>query len=281
MTIQKSNTNGNNTLANISALEKVLIYGDLSPLSPQERIEYYHRVCESLGLNPLTKPFEYIIFQGQLRLYARRDCTDQLRKIHNISIRILSRKIEDGIYTVEAEARTPEGRTDVSTGSVCIEGLKGDAKANAFMKAETKAKRRVTLSICGLGMLDETELETIPGVVNVEAVNVVKVNETQAEKKTEAPALSAANDADDEKESCTREQLREMAKLFEELGWENEKRRKAVAEVIGREVGAASNMTRQEAEAVIEQLRLLIQEMEEEEAYHDDCSVAAKEAVSR
>ena len=31
-----------------------------------------------------------------------------------------------------------------------------------MMKAETKAKRRVTLSICGLGMLDETEVETIP-----------------------------------------------------------------------------------------------------------------------
>jgi len=29
------------------------------------------------------------------------------------------------------------------------------------MKAETKAKRRGTLSICGLGMLDESELETI------------------------------------------------------------------------------------------------------------------------
>jgi hypothetical protein len=33
--------------------------------------------------------------------------------------------------------------------------------ANAFMKAETKAKRRVTLSICGLGFLDESEIESI------------------------------------------------------------------------------------------------------------------------
>jgi len=33
------------------------------------------------------------------------------------------------------------------------------------MKCETKAKRRATLSICGLGMLDESELETIPGAV--------------------------------------------------------------------------------------------------------------------
>ena len=30
------------------------------------------------------------------------------------------------------------------------------------MKAETKAKRRVTLSLCGLGILDETEIDTVP-----------------------------------------------------------------------------------------------------------------------
>jgi hypothetical protein len=32
-----------------------------------------------------------------------------------------------------------------------------------MMKAVTKAKRRVTLSICGLGMLDETEVDSVPG----------------------------------------------------------------------------------------------------------------------
>lgn len=31
-----------------------------------------------------------------------------------------------------------------------------------MMKAETKAKRRVTLSICGLGMFDESEMESVP-----------------------------------------------------------------------------------------------------------------------
>ena len=43
-----------------------------------------------------------------------------------------------------------------------IKGLAGDALVNAKLKAITKAKRRVTLSICGLGFLDETEIETIP-----------------------------------------------------------------------------------------------------------------------
>ena len=43
----------------------------------------------------------------------------------------------------------------------------GDPIANAFMKAETKAKRRGTLSICGLGMLDESEIASISSAVKV------------------------------------------------------------------------------------------------------------------
>ena len=50
-----------------------------------------------------------------------------------------------------------------------IGGLKGDALANGLMKAETKAKRRVTLSLCGLGMLDDSEVETIPNAQRVPA----------------------------------------------------------------------------------------------------------------
>jgi hypothetical protein len=69
--------------------------------------------------------------------------------------------VED-CYVVTARATTPI-RQDESIGAVNIAGLKGDVRANAMMKAETKAKRRVTLSICGLGMLDETEVDSIPG----------------------------------------------------------------------------------------------------------------------
>ena len=53
-------------------------------------------------------------------------------------------------------------RMTESTGAVSIAGLKGEAKANAMMKAETKAKRRAVLSLVGLSMLDSTEVETIP-----------------------------------------------------------------------------------------------------------------------
>lgn len=149
--------------AELAALfEKVLIKGDLSDLTPSQRIDYILKVCDSLGLNPLTKPFDYIPLSGKLVLYAKRDCTDQLRSIHKISINITDRTIMNDICVVTARAKNPSGREDESTGAVNIKGLHGDALANALMKAETKSKRRVTLSICGLGMLDESEVETVP-----------------------------------------------------------------------------------------------------------------------
>jgi hypothetical protein len=145
-------------------IEQVLLAGDLSKLTPDQRLSYYNRVCESLGLNPLTQPFAYLKLGGREILYAKKDATEQLRMIHHISIDPagFTREVIEGVYIVTAPASTPSGRTDVSTGAVAIEGLKGENRANAMMKAETKAKRRVTLSICGLGMLDETEIDTIP-----------------------------------------------------------------------------------------------------------------------
>lgn len=152
----------NNQIAELSAIEKVVVQGDLSPLTPEQRVIYYKKVCESAGLNPFTKPFEYIILNGKLTLYAKKDCTEQLRKLNGISIVSLEDKLVDDIYIVTAKASTKDGRTDQAKGAVVIGHLKGEQKANAIMKAETKAKRRVTLSISGMGFSDESEVDSIP-----------------------------------------------------------------------------------------------------------------------
>jgi len=158
-------------------IESVLIGGDLSKLTPEQRVNYYKAVCDSVGLNPLTRPFDYITLNGKLTLYAKKDATDQLRKRDGVSITKLEREVMNDICLVTAYAQTVT-RSDASTGAVSIKGLSGDALANAMMKAETKAKRRVTLSICGLGLLDETEIETVstavPTIVNVETGEIVE-----------------------------------------------------------------------------------------------------------
>jgi hypothetical protein len=146
--------------SDVSPIEAAIM-GDLSKLTAAQRVSYYQAICKSLNLNPLTRPFDYIMLNGKLALYARKDCTEQLRASRKVSITKLERETINGVYVVTAYATAVDGRTDSSTGAVAIEGLKGDALANAIMKAETKSKRRVTLSIVGLGWLDETETETI------------------------------------------------------------------------------------------------------------------------
>ena len=139
-------------------VEKVVVGGDLAKLTAGERLAYYSRICGSLGLNPLTRPFQYIWLNGKLTLYCGAGGTDQLRDKNKVSIERVERLVDEGIYQVIAYAKDATGRTDAAIGAVSIEGLKGEAKANAMMKAETKAKRRVTLSIVGLGMMDESEI---------------------------------------------------------------------------------------------------------------------------
>jgi hypothetical protein len=142
-------------------MESVLLGGDLSKLSPAQRVVYYQRVCESIGLNPLTKPFDYINLNGKLTLYARKDATDQLRKIHSVSIDDVEITETDKQFIVKVKGHDRDGRSDVEVGVVNKSDMRGDT-ANVQMKAVTKGKRRLTLSLCGLGMLDETEVQTIP-----------------------------------------------------------------------------------------------------------------------
>lgn len=149
------------TAIDSATIESVVIGGDLAKLSPGQRVAYYKAVCESIGLNPLTKPFDYINLNGRLTLYARKDAADQLRKLHSISIDDINIRETDTQYVVTVKGHDQTGRCDVEIAVVNKSDMRGDT-ANAQMKAVTKGKRRFTLSICGLGMMDETEIETIP-----------------------------------------------------------------------------------------------------------------------
>jgi hypothetical protein len=151
------------TTIDSQAIEQVVIGGDLSKLSPEQRVSYYKSVCTSLGLNPLTKPFDYITLNGKLTLYARKDAAEQLRKINNISIEKPDISFQDEWIIVTVAAYDGTGRRDSDVGVVNKNDMQKNF-GNALMKAITKAKRRVTLSISGLGMLDETEIDSIPNV---------------------------------------------------------------------------------------------------------------------
>jgi hypothetical protein len=136
----------------------VVVHGDLSAMNETQLATYYVELCRSLDLNPLTRPFTLLKLNGKLIYYANKDCSDQLRKRDKVSVRILSRETVGELLIVTAEAQLPDGRVDQAIGALSVAKLGGEVLANALMKCETKAKRRVTLSICGLGILDEEEV---------------------------------------------------------------------------------------------------------------------------
>jgi hypothetical protein len=143
-------------------VESLVTRGDVSLLSPIDRARHYVQMCENLGLNPHTQPFAFLRLNGKEVMYATRGATDQLAATHRLNREIIDGpKIIDVLGTkigyCACKATHPNGRTETATAT-----LPAVDPVNLFMKLETKAKRRATLSILGLGMLDESEVADIP-----------------------------------------------------------------------------------------------------------------------
>lgn len=159
--------------ASAEALQKLMLNGDLSMLSMQQRAEYLFHYAVSKGLDPASKPFDLIVLNNKLTLYANRSASDQIRKRDGITTErqyfgplrsgfdVSGAQLYDHtVWEVEYKLTDRHNRVEISTGCVGVEGMKGDAKGNAIMKADTKAKRRGTLSMGGLGIADESEVES-------------------------------------------------------------------------------------------------------------------------
>lgn len=182
----------------------VVTKGDISQLDADARTRYYVQMCESLGLSAAAQPFAVLKLNGKEILYPTRGATDQLAAIHRLNREIIDgpKVIDVGgskiVYAV-CKVTHPNGRVETSTGMVPLPSG-ADNICNAFLKTETKARRRGTLSILGLGMLDESELDTIPasakgevGPVDVRAPREERADNTLSPHTPshvdEAPAL--------------------------------------------------------------------------------------------
>lgn len=162
---------------------------EIKDLNGVEQTELKTAIAKALGLNPLTRPVEIITLSGKPTLYVTRGGTDQLRMIRKINVAKLEKEHQGDLYVVTATVSDASGRQDMSTAAVSLKGLQGDALANAIMKCETKAKRRATLSFGGLGLLDELEIETIPGAKQeIEKADFTVVEPKQIEKKKDSTA---------------------------------------------------------------------------------------------
>jgi hypothetical protein len=138
--------------------------GDLRILEPAERVRYYRHLCAKLDLDPTFAPIQFVELDGKLRPYITRAGAEMLRAKHGISTAILRSEIQGNVFIVLVRATASDGRTEESVAVADLRDKRGNDLGNACLFAETKAKRRATLSLLGLGyFLDETEVLSIQG----------------------------------------------------------------------------------------------------------------------
>lgn len=180
------------------ALAHILATGDLAKLSNEQRVAHYLDLCQSLSLNPRSRPFDWLLLDGKLVLYPNKSCAEQLRREHQISVKVTRRNVVGEMFVVEVEGRTPTGRTDEASKYVPLKDSRGNKLtgtnlANAFAKAETGAKRRLVLSMVGLASPPDPEEVRGARFVTVDGRGRVLEHPTQEQKAlAESPALARA-----------------------------------------------------------------------------------------
>ena len=181
----------------MTKLEPLVVTGELIYLTPEERIRFYVQTCESMGLNPLTRPlqyFEQIDRNGKrnLILYALRGASVQLSAMHRLNVKLSDATFSHDAVMFTATVRDPNSREDSAVGATSLKGLEGKEYADAIMAAQTKAKRRAILDFVGSGLLDESEVEGMRGatveVIENDLKDYTPIAQAPAPVSAEAPA---------------------------------------------------------------------------------------------
>lgn len=181
---------------NSTAIEKVRDSGgSVADLTAIERKLYYLEMCSVYGFEPLSLPFDYIESDGKLKLYINSVGASQLRSRFNISISIKSREFSEDMWIVVAIAQRGD-RTEEATGVAPAVDKYGKStaivKANALKKAETQARRRATLAICGYGGDEEDTGNIIQAATYDPPQDVLPLPEIWRDWKTPKDAIAWA-----------------------------------------------------------------------------------------
>lgn len=192
------------TATNTSALDDALAGGlaadallsavaagkDTRQLTGAQRRALLASLHHQLGLNPLSGAVMFLLTNGRETLYVKKEGTDQIARREKLTRETLKGpcvETMEGVKVVICQVcvKHPDGRAETCTATL---PFSAGGLVNDLMKVETKAKRRATLSLCGLGMLAEDEIETIPGARTVPAD---VLDEVPAERDPEREAIQA------------------------------------------------------------------------------------------
>lgn len=132
----------------IAKFDAVMLDGDYSLLSKEERSLFIRMQCKRAGLAPDLNPIMFINANGKMVPYMKKGAAEQLRAMHGLNAEVTEKWSESGFVHVSVRVSDRDGRFEDDIGSC------GAGQSDAYKKAITQAKRRATLGYCGMGALD-------------------------------------------------------------------------------------------------------------------------------
>lgn len=173
------------------AIIRAQMNNDWSGVTEPDRVLAVRAICEVLGIPTPMNPFRFIkTKRGNVTMYAGQEAASLIANTYRLSVKITEQVFdkEQNLYRVAVTATFPDGRSVDDMGVVYLGGSTGDDRANAVMKCITKAKRRVTLSACGLSTYEEDEVPVVSSGLpndNVNTVNVKLVKYDQSDETSD------------------------------------------------------------------------------------------------
>jgi hypothetical protein len=150
---------------------KAQLTRDWAGVSDEDKVRFASSVCKALDIPTPLNPFTFIPMKGKMTFYAGKEAAELLAERNKISVNITNKYLdkEQNIYVVECRAQMPtvdyydkkgvkthtvHGRSIDNLAAISMHGKSGDDRANALMKAVTKAQRRTVFSAVGLSIMD-------------------------------------------------------------------------------------------------------------------------------
>lgn len=146
--------------------------GDLSRMTKQVKDQFITSLSGKIGIPPYPPPFMFAVDKrGKETLVPTKHLAQALRDKCGISTEITYQgpllmgngEVDNTIYVVKVKGTLPNGRSaeDMGTGAFVGDSAVGRGKADEILKTVTKANNRVTYNLLGLGLLDETEVDSM------------------------------------------------------------------------------------------------------------------------
>lgn len=140
----------------LSMVERVMYENNFKGLTKRQRWIVLKRLCDEMGVPIWKQPYAWAPLGPDKSLVpvATKGLHQALRQRDKVSVRVENMQFfrDQQVFTVTVTASTPDGRMDMDFGVVGVPPtLKGAVLADRMMACITKAKNRVTNSLCGGG----------------------------------------------------------------------------------------------------------------------------------